>query len=366
LGGLWWAWALVVWLLVAVLGLTRVTANAKIVGSLLAVELGVITLFDLAAFSHPAGGTVSFTPLSPSALFVDGAGGVFALGVAAFVGFETGPVYGEEARTPAAVRRATLLAVAFLGLFYAMSSWAVAVAVGADRVVDAARDPQLGLPFSVLGQHYGSLVVTVATLLLVTSVVAAMAAFHHACARYLFGLAREHVLPAGLARLSQGAAGGAPLAGSLLQSAVAGTVVVGFATLGGDPIGTLFTWLSTIGALAILTLLVAASIAVHRFFRAGRGGHEPWWVRVAAPSLGAVAGGFVLLLMIGNLASLLQLPADSPWRWLAPALVGAAAAGGALWGRWLRRHRREVWSAMGSGTPEPIVVLDQRLAALDV
>ncbi|HET8660335.1 MAG TPA: APC family permease [Micromonosporaceae bacterium] len=366
LGGVWWTWAAVVWLVVAVLGVTRVTANAKIVGSLLAIELGVITLFDVAAFTHPAEGVLSFAPLTPTALFVNGAGGVFALGMAAFVGFETGPVYGEEARSPAAVRRATLLAVGFLGLFYATSSWAVAVAVGPEHVVNAARDPQLGLPFSVLGQNYGSPVVTVATMLLVTSVIAAMAAFHHACARYVFGMARERILPAGLARLSEGARGGAPLAGSLLQSAVAAAVLTVFVLLGADPIAMLFTWLSTIGALAILTLMVASSIAVYRFFRAGRGGNESWFVRVAAPTLGAIAGGFVLLLMIGNLASLLQLPPNSPLRWLAASLVAAAALAGAVWGRWLRRHRRDTYAAMGTGTPEPIAVLDQRLAALDV
>src|SRR4051812_33428506 len=127
IGGVWWVWAAAVWLLVAILGVSRVTTNAKIVGSLLVVELAVITLFDLAAFTHPASGGITFLPLEPKALFVDGAGGVFALGMAAFVGFETGPVYGEESRTPVAVRKATLLAVAFLGVFYAVSSWAVAV-----------------------------------------------------------------------------------------------------------------------------------------------------------------------------------------------------------------------------------------------
>jgi amino acid transporter len=288
------------------------------------------------------------------------------LGTAAFVGVETGPVYGEEARTPTAVRHATLLAVGFLGVFYAFSSWAVAVAVGPDHVVEAARDPQLGLPFSVLGSAYGSSVVTVATLLLVTSVIASMAAFHHTCARYLFGMARERILPARLAQLSEGTAGGTPVAGSVVQSVIAAGMVAVFVMAGADPLTGLFTWLSTIGALAILTLLVATSLAVQRFFRAGKGGTESWSVRVAAPGLGGICGGFVLLFMIGNLSSLLSLPPDSPRRWLAPGLVAAAAAVGTVWGRWLRRFRPQVYAGMGEGTPEPIGVLDQRLAALDV
>jgi amino acid transporter len=365
-GGAWWGWAAAVWLLIAVLGVTRAATNAKIVGALLAVELGVIVLFDVAAFTHPAGGHIDLAPLTPKALFVDGAGGVFALGMAAFVGGETGPVFGEEARTPAAVRRATLAAVAFMGVFYAVSSWALVVAVGPGQVVAAARDPELGLPFSLLGQVYGPTVVSVATFVLVTSIVAAMAAFHHACARYVFGLAREQVVPAGLARLSAGTGGGTPLGGSLVQSAVAAVVVAVFVAAGADPFTGLFTWLSTIGALAILGLLVAVSIGVYRFFRAGGGGRESWWVRVVAPVLGAVAGGGVLLFMVANLDALLGLPGDSPARWLAPGIVAATALAGAWWGRWLRRHRPGVWRAMGTGTPEPVAVRDQRLAALDV
>jgi RsiW-degrading membrane proteinase PrsW (M82 family) len=143
-------------------------------------------------------------------------------------------------------------------------------------------------------------------------------------------------------------------------------VVAVFVAAGADPITGLFTWLSTIGALCILALLVAVSVAVYRFFRAGRGGRESWWVRVAAPVLGAVAGAGVLLLMVANLASLLGLPDDSPARWLAPALVAVTGLVGAWWGRSLRRRRPSVWRAMGTGTPEPVAVRDQRLAALDV
>jgi hypothetical protein len=65
LGGVWWGWAAAVWLLIAVLGVTRAATNAKIVGALLVVELGVIVLFDVAAFTHPAGGHIDLAPLTP-------------------------------------------------------------------------------------------------------------------------------------------------------------------------------------------------------------------------------------------------------------------------------------------------------------
>ena len=89
--------------------------------------MAVIVVFDVGAFTHPAGGVVSTVPLHPDHLFVNGVGGVFALSVAAFVGYESATAYSEEARTDSTVRRATLAALAVLGPFYAVSSWALAV-----------------------------------------------------------------------------------------------------------------------------------------------------------------------------------------------------------------------------------------------
>src|SRR5918911_1408150 len=47
IGGSWILWAAVVWLVVAVCGLLHVSLSAFVVGSVLCVELGVITLFDI-------------------------------------------------------------------------------------------------------------------------------------------------------------------------------------------------------------------------------------------------------------------------------------------------------------------------------
>ena len=66
--------------------------------------------------------------------------------------------------------RATLAALAFLGLFYAVSAWAMTVVVGPYRVVDSARDPTSGLPFRVLEVHYGVGVALLGTAILVTNV----------------------------------------------------------------------------------------------------------------------------------------------------------------------------------------------------
>lgn len=98
----------------------------------------LIAVFDAGALSHPAGGSVSAAPLAPSHLLVNGVGGVLALSIAAFLGYESGTAYTEEARTDHTVRRATVAALGFLDPFHALSSWALAVAAGSGQVVQAA------------------------------------------------------------------------------------------------------------------------------------------------------------------------------------------------------------------------------------
>src|SRR5262249_57349904 len=114
---------------------------------------------------------------------------------------------------------------------------------------------------AILGQVFGAGAADLATLLLVTSVLAAMTAFHSTAARYVFALAREQVLPVRLARVSGGIRGGAPLGGSVVQSLVAAVVVAAVAVAGADPVKSMFVWLSTIAPVCILLLLTASSLA---------------------------------------------------------------------------------------------------------
>jgi len=364
-GGAWWIWATAVWAVVALLGRLRGVANAKILGTLLAVELGVIILFDLAAFGHPAEGALSLAPLQPSSLVVAGLSGALAFSMAAFVGVEAPPAFGEEARTGREVGRATFVGILFLGLFYLVTAWAYATAVGPAQVVDAARDPNRG-PFAVLDTVYGPGITALATLLLVTSIVAAMQAFHSTVARYIFALAREGVLPVRLAKVTSGTTGGAPLGGSVVQSVIAALVVGVFALLGADPMAVMFTWLSTIGAVCILLLLVGSSLAALAFFAAGRGAGESALVRRVFPTLGGVTGALTVVFMISNLGSLLGTPPGSRLPWLVPALVVVTALAGLAWGRRLRLTRPDTYALVGKGTPNALTVQDQRLATLEV
>ena len=73
----WWVYALVAWAIVAVMGALRVDINSKIIGVLLAIEIVVVAVFDVADLAHPNNG-YALSTFSPSQLFA-GSNGHFSL-----------------------------------------------------------------------------------------------------------------------------------------------------------------------------------------------------------------------------------------------------------------------------------------------
>ncbi|WP_262286211.1 APC family permease [Micromonospora sp. MA102] len=358
LGGPWWAWALAAWAGVALVGVLKARISVGLLGAVLAVEVVVILLFVLTSFTHPAGGSVSFAPLDPGNLLVPGIGGVVAFCAASFVGYESAAVYSEEARSPRAVSRAAYSALILLGALYALAAWAMAVAVGPDQVVDRSRDPGAGLPFSILEAHVSPVLGGVATIMVVTSVFAAMVSFHNSIARYAFSLGRERVLPAVFERVGRG---GAPVAGSVLQSAIALPAVLVFALTGADPVATMFSWLSGVAAIALLLMMAVTSVATIAFFHRGGGGTESAWQRTVAPAIGAALVGAALLTTLVNLSAVLGVPPDSTTKWLVPGAVAAAVVVGLVWAAVIRATRPEVLENVGQGQPRPLAVIEQDL-----
>ena len=363
LGGPWWAWAGAAWCVVSGLGLLGGLASARVLGGLLAFELLLIVCYVLAALAQRPG-PMSLGSFAPSALVVPGMAGAVAFAMAASVGVETVPAYAEEVRGgAAAVRRAMLAAIVFTGPFYALCAWAMAQQAGPGNLAQIGTDAAHG-PLGTLERVFGPGVGLLATMLLMTSVVAAMSSFHAAGSRYVFAMAREGILPGGLARVSRRGDGGTPMAASLLQSALAGAVIACFAVRAADPIVDMFTWLSTIGAVAILTLLVVAAGAAYRFFATGQGTNDSVWARRVAPAAGCVLGGLLMVMMLSNLASLLGLPPGSRRWWAIPLMVAATAAAGVVWAGLVRLAAPQAYAAAGRVVADPVSSPVARLGKL--
>jgi amino acid transporter len=318
---------------------------------LLILECLAVVIFDVVALSHPAGGAITTDGLLPGNLFAAGFGAVLAFGIASFTGFESGAIYSEEVKDPRrTVARATYIAVAFTGLFYAFSAWALTVVTGPENAPAATAENGPGVVFGTLGEFAGTIVADIATVLFITSVLAALLSFHNGVARYLFALGRERVLPRFLGATSSRT--GAPVAGSAIQSLLALVVFLAFAFAGRDPLFDLFTWLSGMSAVGVVLLMTLTSAAVVGYFNSRLRGPETAWQRIIAPLLGTILLGAVLVVLVVNFKSLLAPDAPAYLQWLLPAIILAAAIIGLIWGAALKSLRPRVYEGIGRAAVE--------------
>jgi amino acid transporter len=338
----WWVWSLLAWAVVAVLGLLRVDLNSRVLAILSTAEIVVIVILTVTGLSHPAGGHYSLGTLSPGSLFSKGIGAALAIALLGYVGFETSAVYTEEARDPKrTVRLATYLSLGMIALVYTAASWMLAVTYGQHQVVSVAQHQG---PFTLFAVG-SALLANIGQTLFLTSLFAAMIAFHSAVGRYLFPLGREQVLPAGLGRPARS---GAPRTASLVQSGIGLAVILLYAAAGWDPLVKLFFYLGTTGGFGILVLAAVASFAVIAFFARDRRG-ESRWASLVAPAIAAVILTIMVWLAIANYSTLLGVPAGSPLAWIFPAVYAVAALIGIAWATFLKVSRPHVYEMVGLG-----------------
>lgn len=340
--GAWWLWALLAWAVIAVLG----TRDVKWVSTLLGVCIGAETLVILAlsvkGLSTPAAGADVLGALSPSGLRLSTFSVAGAVAVLCFVGFEVAPVYREEARrATGTITAATAIALLSMLVTYGLAAWAMTVHYGQSQVVEVAQKLGPEMLFRLGG---GGWLATVGRWLFLSSLFAAMTAFHNAVARYTYVLGRERVAPRALERTNRARA---PWLASVAQSVVGLAAIVLYGPVGhADPLVQLFFWLGQTGGFLILGLLALTSVAVFAFYRRQSHGQNIW-VGTVAPVLSAAGLGWLFAqvwlnypLLLGeqspSLASRL-LPASS----VALLLAGLARAG------WLYAHHRDTYLRIG-------------------
>lgn len=341
----WWVFALVTWAIVSVLGLLRVDLNGTVLAVLLIAEILVIVVYNISYLAHPADG-LDFSALSPAVMGEPGAGALLALAVLGFTGFESAVVFSEESRNPRrTIPLATFTSIILISSLYGISSWALGVTTGTEKVVDAAREQGPGLVFGTAAEQLGAFFGDLGSVLFLTSLLAAMISFHNTTARYIFALGRERVLPAVFGGTS---ASGAPKAGSLAQSIIGLVIILIYAVAGLDPLVQLFYTLGTAGGFGAVILIAWTAIAVVVYFRRNPHG-EPGWRITLVPLLAVAATLGVLLLAVINFATLLGVSPDHPLRWGIPALYLVVGVFGVLYGVYLRSARPAVYDSVGMG-----------------
>jgi len=351
----WWIPALAAVLVVGMLGWLKIDVNARVLGVLLVVEVALVVIFDIAAVADPAKEGLSLHAFNPDTLTGAGVGTALCFCIAAFTGFEQAPVYAEETSRPhVLVPRVMFLAIGFVAVFFAISSWALTVAAGPSGIVPAARKQSAGLLFHLTESRLGGTFTDVLHVLFVTGMFAALLSFHNVVARYAFAMGREGLLPAAFGRTT--GTSGAPGTGSLLQTAVSGVVVVAFAIADDKPAGDptapvlhLFTWFGNVGAFGVIVLMAATSLSVIVFFvRRGAARAQAW--RLVAAAVAGSALAVIAGYTVKDFDVLVGTGPDSALSWALPAIVAAALAVGLVQGLVLRSRRPQAHAGIGLGS----------------
>ena len=142
----------------------------------------------VAAYVLAQGGAegIDFESFSPDAIFSPQFAAVIALGFSAFMWFESGALYREEARDPdRSVPRATYISIAFIGAFYAFAVWVIVQAFGPNTIqAFAAGHLDTGdTAYIMAGTFAGEWCVNLMSVLIVTSIFASQLSFHNTIIR---------------------------------------------------------------------------------------------------------------------------------------------------------------------------------------
>lgn len=350
----WWIPALLAAVAVASLAWLKIDLNARVLGVLLLIECVLVVIFDVAAIADPGKEGLSLHAFNPETLTGAGLGTALCFCIAAFVGFEQAPVYAEETRRPqVVVARVMFLAVGFVALFFAISSWALTVASGPSGIVGDAREQSAGLLFHLTESRLGGTFTDVLHILFVTGMFAALLSFHNVVARYAFAMGREGLLPAAFGRTNS--ASGAPATGSLLQTGVSVVVIAAFALTDDKPAGDptapvlrMFTWMGNVGALGIIVLMAAASFAVIVFF-ARRGAARAQLWRLLASGIAGVSLLVIAGFTVKDFDVLVGAGPGSALSWVLPGIIALAALAGIVYGLVLKSTKPQAHARIGLG-----------------
>lgn len=319
----WWVYTFAGFAFVLILGRRAADLSAKMLVLLMAAEITVVLVLDIAIVVNHGWSAFPLDVFSLDNAFSGNLGPAILVGFTSFIGVESAILYTREARDPArSVPRATYAAVAAIGLLYVVTAWLVIGALGTATAVPTAAEAQGDLVFGLALGEVSSTFLTVTQVFFVTSLLACFVALHNASARYTQTLASRSALPRPLARLHPRHL--APSTASTVQTVIGTLLFLGFVVAGADPYVGLATSLTGLFTLGIVAAQAIVSIAVVVHFRRKQAPLS--WATTIAPALGALGAVAASVAIVANYSVLTG--SDSLAARLLPLVLLAILAAG--------------------------------------
>jgi len=323
----WWLFAAGAFAVTTYLGYRNIGLSSRVLAVLLTAEIAIVAVLDLIIVARGGDHGLSTGIVNPHAILSGSLGIGLLFAIISYVGFEATAIFRDEARDPErTIPRATYLSLVLIGVFYAVTSWAMISGWGDEQAVRQATEYG-GTFLSDTAQRYiGTLGTDVITVLYFTSLFACILSFHNVVSRYIFALSQRDVLPARLSVPHD--RHGSPHQASLWISAVVFLSVLLAVVFKLDPAAQFYTWFAGATTVGIVLLLIATSVAVLVYFGRDRKGHSRWRVQIA-PALGLIGLIGSLALILINLKLLVGGSSVLAWV-IVGLLVGAFAVGTAI------------------------------------
>ena len=315
----WWIFAAAAFAVTTYLGYRNIQLSSRILAVLLTAEIAIVAVLDLVIVAAGGDHGLSTGIVNPNAILSGSLGIGLLFAIISYVGFEATAIFRDEARDPErTIPRATYVSLVLIGVFYAITSWALISGWGDEQALTQATDAGGTFLGDTASRYIGVVGADIITVLYFTSLFACILSFHNVVSRYLFALSQRNVLPAALGQPHT--KHGSPHQASLWISAAVAISVVLAVLFKLDPAAQFYTWFAGATTVGIVVLLIATSVAVLVFFGRDRRGHSQWRVRIA-PALGLVGLLGSLVLILSNLSGLVGGSSV-----LAAVIVGLLAA----------------------------------------
>lgn len=340
----WWICCLVLQLGSFLTGRQGIELSGRVLAVLMVAEVAILLLLGIAVLLQgggPEGITVS--QFGVSSLSSGNLGVALVFIVSAFIGFEATAIFGEEAREPRrTIPRATFLAVSLIAVFYAFSTWIIALNYGPSNIVDAANGNFTGLYQVAIESRLGKVFGVILETLMITSLFACVLSFHNTINRYFFVISREGLLYRKLSDTHE--THRSPHNAGLFQLALMTTILVVLGLSQLDPVA-IVGWASGFTAIGILMIQILVSFSVIFFFNTDSRGTSLWH-RLIAPGASIVCLAACLYLLVLNIEYVSGT--SSPLVKAFPIVILLIFAFGVALAIWLKSARPEVYRKLGS------------------
>jgi len=340
----WWVWSFAFLMIVHLSGQRNVAFSGTILGVCMLAEIAILLLLDISIVLTGGGPEgIGFTSFSPSTIFAPGLGVALVFVVGSFIGFESTAIFAEETEHPEkTIPRATYISVMLIAVFYAFSTWAITQFYGPAQVQAAAGAALETFYFDASAQILGGWSTQVMNILLITSLFACVLSFHNTLNRYFFALGREGLAFRVLGKVH--VVHGSPYVAGWLQSATAAIILAAFVIAGQDAYAVVFSYMSALAVIGILSVQALVCIAIVMFFRKDARGHGAWTMTIAPLlALAGLLGALVLLISnLEMLAGTSNIVVNS-----FPVLVVLVGLAGVAFALKIRRTSPERYASLG-------------------